>query len=211
MTTIDKPRSRTNLPTDIVDRYWCGEVRADRQTMCQLMDSIIRAGVQKRRSRSEPVGREWALVDTRGSDPGAYLIRAWTDASGVSKPVELPPRRRYGGAIGLYTLENACIASGQVSPGVDEGAGLLLVGFESMVALPLPAQAWEVLGANWVVVLSGQPGGFSDAEIHRLFLLTWAILYDESSGCAITRGASPGPRAFAPQTKKSATRRPLSR
>jgi hypothetical protein len=62
---------------------------------------------------------------------------------------------------------------------VDEGAGLLLAGFASMLTMPLPPGAGTVFGANWLLVLSTHEGAFADPEIDRLLLLTWAVLCNE--------------------------------
>ncbi len=146
------------------------------------MDAAIRAGGRGTARMCGAVGTEWILLDTRGCDPGAYVIREWTDASGVARSVERPPTRRRGGAVGLFTLQPGCVSAGPCPVGVDEGAGLLLMGFGSMLAVPLPAYASTLFSANWLLVLSEHAQTFSDTEIDRIVLLVLAILCDEPVG-----------------------------
>lgn len=152
----------------------------------QLMDSVIRAGSHRRRTTRRDRGLEWVLIDTRQSDPGSYLIREWTDALGDPRPVERPPSPRRGGAIGLFTLQDGCVSVGPCPPMVDEGAGLLLVGFTTMMALPLSPDGAGVFDANWLLILSHRRQSVSDSEIRNLLLLTWCIVEG--------KGAIPGER-----------------
>ncbi len=113
----------------------------------------------------ESLRREWALIDTRGHDPGEYFIRAWIGATGIARPLEPSPGRRVGGVIGLLTLHGECISTRPCPRGVDDGAGLLLVGFDTVLALPLPAAARSMLEANWLLVFSSSSNAFPDVEI----------------------------------------------
>jgi hypothetical protein len=63
---------------------------------------------------------------------------------------------------------------------VDEGAGLLLVGFASMLALPLPPSAASILGANWLVVLSLSPAAFRNAEVDWIVSRAWTLCRDNA-------------------------------
>lgn len=138
----------------------------------RLMDAMIRAAAPRR--TPELKGLEWVLIDTRGFTPGEYLIRGWTDSKGTARHVG-QPEHRHGGAIGLFTLEDGCMCVGPCPPTVDDGAGLLLMGFTHMMTLPLPPQGAEVLGANWILILSQRHETFSDSELDRVMLLVWAI------------------------------------
>lgn len=142
----------------------------------RLLDWAIRAGSRSRAPRRSRLAREWMLVDTRAGAPGEFVIRAWTDASGVTRTIEAPPMRRHGGAIGLFTLEPGCVTLGPCPQGVDEAAGLLLFGFRSMMAMPLPGSVQDDFEADWLVVLSGRGGEFDEIEAERLVLLCWALL-----------------------------------
>jgi hypothetical protein len=133
-----------------------------------LLDSAIRHHAFGRDSQLESARREWVLVDTRRCDPGEYLIRGWTDAEGVSRPVQRPPSRRRGGVIGLFTLHEDCTSTGPCPGDVDDGAGLLLIGFESILALPLPPAAHTGFDANWILVLSASSQAFRDLEVDRV-------------------------------------------
>ncbi|CAN5773921.1 hypothetical protein BH11PLA1_BH11PLA1_04910 [soil metagenome] len=168
-----------------------GVRRVGPQELRWLLNAVIRKGARIGSSRSELVAREWALLDTRGCDPGAYFIREWTDAGGVTRPVERQPTLRQGGVLGLFTLEGGCISSGPCVHEVDEGAGLLLVGFGSVLVLPLPVQAWDTLDANWLLVMGERADDFGDSEIHRISLLTWAILLEAPIRCDAATMAPP--------------------
>ncbi len=144
-----------------------------------LMDAAVRANEDGR--EGSRIGTEWALIDRRGSDPGVYLIRQWTDAAGTPHGIERHPSRRCGGAIGLLTLRSDCASVGPCPRGVDEGAGLLLMGFASMLAIPLPDHSTPGLEADWLVIMSGRTNAFSDAEVDRIVLLTHAVLSDSTS------------------------------
>ncbi len=175
------------LPAKCRSREWpvrrpCDVTQVNRAELQDMLDVVIRSSSPPSRSRPERLTRQWALLDTRGCDPGDYLIRGWTDSDGVSRPVENPPQFRHGGAIGLFTLQAGCVSVGPGPVGVDDGAGLLLFGFSGMVAIPLPAVAGNVLEANWLLVLSSEAGAFEDSEIDRLLLLVWALLDEEQRG-----------------------------
>lgn len=163
--------SRDSLPSSGARQVEVDERRRP-GLLRRLMDTVIRM-VPPSQER-ETKGLEWALIDTRGCDPGEYLIRCWTDANGAARRVERS-ERRLGGAIGLFTLKGGCVSAGPCPAQVDEGAGLLLMGFTHMMTMPLPRRGADTLGANWILVLGQRSENFSDPEIDRLLLLVWAI------------------------------------
>lgn len=153
----------------------------------RLLDLALRAGWAQNAVPQSAAGLEWALVDTRVCDAGAYLIRGWTDACGVTRRVEHAVGLRYGGAIGLFTLQDQCVSVGPCSPMVDEGAGLLLMGFANMLAFPLPRRATEALDANWLLVMTDRREAFGDAEVGLLLALVLAALDEHGLGTATER------------------------
>jgi len=179
ITTFTKPRltapgmlpSRDRGSSSIAQRR-IGDEPMKPGMLRRLMDAVIRAA--PRRREFEAKGLEWALIDTHGFDPGEYSIRGWTDSNGVARPVDQSERRQ-GGAIGLFTLDDGHVSVGPCPPTVDEGAGLLLIGFTHMMTLPLPRPAAETLGANWTLILGRRRENFSNAEVDRALLLLWAI------------------------------------
>ena len=148
------PRRSTLRRTRSFDRF------------CGLLDAVVHT--QPPRGHGARESREWLLVDTRGRDPGEYLIRGWRGAGGTLNPVELPPSLRWGGAIGLFTLDECCVSMAPCPQDVDEGAGLLLLGFSRILALPLRAPATGLLEANWLVVLSVESTAFGKDEVERI-------------------------------------------
>lgn len=153
----------------------------------RLLDLALRAGWAHAAGPQTAGGLEWALVDTRLCDPGAYLIRGWTDGSGVTRRVERSAGLRYGGAIGLFTLRDRCVSVGPCSPIVDEGAGLLLMGFAHMMTLPLPRRAAEALDANWLLVMTDRCEALRDSEVGLLLVLVRAVLDEHGLGAASER------------------------
>jgi hypothetical protein len=150
--------------------------RVNRSELClRLIDSAIRGRAHDHQMQCTDESTEWTLVDTRESDPGFYRIRRWTDAYGQSRPVEPALTPRHGGAIGLFTLHDQCASVGPCPPQVDEGAGLLLIGFTNLTALPLPARGARVFQANWLVILSANGDVLTDAEIDHLLSQLWSI------------------------------------
>lgn len=181
ITTQPAPRRRPHRLSDApasgaIDRYQHPGPGLSPEEVHGLLDFVIRRRSPGRPARGPAAGREWALVETRGCDPGDYLIRSWTDSSGVSRRVDRPTERRSGGAIGVFTLHEGCAAVGPCPSGVDAGVGLLLFGFATMAAVPLAPPAAAALGANWLLVISRRDGDFRDPELERLILLPWALL-----------------------------------
>lgn len=153
----------------------------------RLLDLALRAGGAQESAPQRAGGLEWALVDTRLCDAGAYLIRGWTDGCGVTRRVERSIGSRYGGAIGLFALQDRCVSVGPCPPMVDEGAGLLLMGFANMLALPLSHRAAEALDANWLLVMTDRREAFRDLEVGLLLALVRAVLDEHGLGTASER------------------------
>lgn len=154
-----------------------GEIR-------RRLDLALRAGWVEEGAALEAGGLEWAMVDTRRCDAGAYLLRAWTDRRGTTRRIKHAVGPRRGGAIGLFTLQDQCASAGPCSPLVDEGAGLLLMGFANMLALPLTRRAAEALDANWLLVMTDRREAFRDRELGLLLGLVQEVLEEYRLGDA---------------------------
>lgn len=139
--------------------------------VCRLNSVALQRPGAARACKNAP-GREWALVDTRGCDPGSYFVRTWMNAAGRWGPVESPAYCRCGGAIGQLTLVRGCVAVGPCPSGVDEGAGLLLMGFKRLLAVPLASTWASALDANWLFLMSSDDDDFGDSDIEHVLALT---------------------------------------
>jgi hypothetical protein len=145
------------------------------ERMVRHLHAAVRWGLDRSLAPLD-MGREWALLDTRGCPPGSFYIRAWTNRNGVTAPIEHPPAKRVGGAIGLLMLDGPCAAAVPCPPGVDDGVGLLLVGLCRMVAVPLATSDTSPLAANWLLVLSARADDLDDAEIRFIERRSRAIV-----------------------------------
>lgn len=154
-----------------------------------VLDAVIRVDW-----RSEPVTqsqrrREWALVDTRNLNPGDFIVRCWVGSRG-------PEHRStwatmgHGGAFGCPR----CASIGPCPHAVDDGVGLLLLGFETLVVIPLPQSAADELPSNWLAVLCEAPDDFSGVwEVESLLVAVWAALLPLKTGDAASSRCPPVP------------------
>ena len=140
------------------------------------LDAVLRVDWRCEPVKQSHRHREWALVDTRCLNPGDFIVRCWVGSRG-------PEHRStwatigHGGSFGIMSECPRCASIGPCTHAVDEGVGLLLLGFETLVLIPLPQSAADELRANWLVVLCEAPDDFSGFwEVETLLVAVWAAL-----------------------------------